>query len=91
MGLTGGICDAAGMADCLIGVLRKGADDSLLDKYAEIRRQKYQEVTHPISYGNTCGLRDTPPDKAREHEPFKTMNESPEARRKMLERAYTLG
>ena len=91
MGLTGGICDAGGLADCLIGVLRKGCDDSLLDKYAEIRRQKYQEITNPVSYGNTCALRDTNPETAAsEAEPFKTMNTSAEARRKMLEGAYLL-
>lgn len=91
MGLTGGICDAGGLADCLIGVLRKGCADSLLDKYAEIRRQKYQEITNPVSYGNTCALRDTDPETARSAEPFRTMNTSPEARRVMLEKAYFLG
>ncbi|KIW62232.1 hypothetical protein PV04_10427 [Phialophora macrospora] len=92
MGLTGGICDAGGLADCLIGVLRKGCDDTLLDKYAEIRRQKYQEITNPVSYGNTCALRDTDPETAATSaEPFRTMNTSPEARRKMLESAYLLG
>ncbi|KAJ9604232.1 hypothetical protein H2200_011066 [Cladophialophora chaetospira] len=91
MGLTTGICDAAGLADSLIGVLRKGCDDSLLDKYADIRRQKYQDVTHKVSYNNTCVLRDTPPEKASEAEFFKMLNSSPEARRKMLENAYTLG
>ncbi|KAK5192465.1 hypothetical protein LTR92_007640 [Exophiala xenobiotica] len=92
MGLTGGICDAGGLADCLIGVLRKGCDDSLLDKYAEIRRQKYKDITDPVSYGNTCALRDTDPETAATSaEPFKTMNSSPEARRQMLEKAYLLG
>lgn len=90
--MTGGICDAGGLADCLIGVLRKGCDDSLLDKYAEIRRQKYREITDPVSYGNTCALRDSDPETAATSaEPFKTMNSSPEARRKMVESAYLLG
>src|SRR5271170_2021553 len=44
MGLTGGLCDAGGLADCLIGVLRKGCGDDLLDKYAEIRRNIFLEV-----------------------------------------------
>jgi hypothetical protein len=92
MGLTGGICDAGGLADCLIGVLRKNCEDSLLDLYAEIRLQKYQEITNPVSYGNTCALRDNDPETAATTaEPFKTMNTSPEARRKMLEGAYKLG
>ena len=91
MGLTGGICDAGGLADCLIGVLRKGCDDSLLDKYSEIRLKKWKEVTNPMSYGNTTALRDTDPEKAKEAEPFKTMNSSPEARRKMMESMHELG
>jgi hypothetical protein len=92
MGLTGGICDAGGLADCLIGVLRKGCDDSLLDKYAEIRRQKYQDITNPVSYGNTCALRDVDPETAAtEAEPYITLNSSPARRRQMLEASYLLG
>ena len=91
MGLTTGICDAAGLADSLIGVLRKGGDDSLLDKYADIRKQKYHDVTHKISYNNTCLLRDTDPEKASEAEFFQMLNSSPEARRTILKNAYTLG
>ncbi|KPI38868.1 Para-nitrophenol 4-monooxygenase [Cyphellophora attinorum] len=91
MGLTTGICDAAGVADCLVGVLRKGCPDSLLDKYAEIRKDKYDNVTHPVSYGNTCRLRDTDPEKAGELEFFKIMNSSREARQEMMKGAYVLG
>ena len=43
--LTIGLCDAGGLADCLIGVLRKGCGDNLLDKYAEIRREKFVKVS----------------------------------------------
>lgn len=91
MGLTTGICDAAGLADCLVGVLRKDCPDSLLDKYADIRKQKYHDVTHKVSYGHTCRLRDTDPEKAGELEFFKMMNSSRETRTKMLEGAYVLG
>jgi hypothetical protein len=91
MGLTTGICDAAGLADCLIGVLRKGCDGSLLDKYADIRKQKYHDVTHKVSYTNICLLRDTDPALAEEVEFFKTLNSSLDARRKILEGAYVLG
>ena len=102
MGLTTGICDAAGLADTLIGVLRHldtsnidhPTPDSLLDKYDEIRRQKYHEVTHKISYTNTCRLRECNPDPEKavqEDEFFKLINSGPEPRRKILEGAYTLG
>ena len=48
MGLTTGLCDAGGLADCLIGVLKKGCGDELLDKYAEIRRDKFLTVRSPL-------------------------------------------
>lgn len=47
MGLTTGLCDAGGLADCLIGVFKKGCGDDLLDKYAEIRREKFLTVSVP--------------------------------------------
>lgn len=102
MGLTTGICDAAGLADTLIGVLRHldhnnddhPSPDTLLDKYADIRRQKHHDVTHKVSYSNTCRLRDCPPDPERavqEDEFFRLLHSGPEARRRILESAYTLG
>lgn len=102
MGLTTGICDAAGLADTLIGVLRHldrdnpnhPSPDVLLDKYADIRRQKYHDVTHKVSYGNTCRLRECSPDPEKavqEDEFFRTINSGSDARRKLLESAYILG
>lgn len=91
MGLTTGICDAAGLADSLIGVLRKNCAETLLTTYADVRRQKYLDVTDKVSYSNTCLLRDTCPATAHEVDFFKTLRESPEGRRGMLESAYRLG
>jgi 2-polyprenyl-6-methoxyphenol hydroxylase-like FAD-dependent oxidoreductase len=36
MGLTTGLCDAGALVDCLVGMLKKGCGDDLLDKYASI-------------------------------------------------------
>ena len=55
MGLTGGLCDAGGLSDCLIGVLRKGCGDDLLDKYAAIRQNIFNEVDTPGSKRSTVG------------------------------------
>jgi 2-polyprenyl-6-methoxyphenol hydroxylase-like FAD-dependent oxidoreductase len=44
MGLTTGLCDAGGLADCLIGVIKEGCSEDILDKYAEIRREKFLTV-----------------------------------------------
>jgi 2-polyprenyl-6-methoxyphenol hydroxylase-like FAD-dependent oxidoreductase len=101
MGLTGGLCDGGGLADCLIGVLRKGCSDDLLDKYATIRKQIFNEVrlrwvwlmevTDPISQGNIEALwKLNPETAATEHELFRKMNEGDEFKREMLRGAMAL-
>ncbi|KAF4548425.1 FAD-binding domain-containing protein 38 [Elsinoe fawcettii] len=52
MGLTGGLVDAGNLYDCLIGIHKDLADDSILDRYSEVRKQKYHEIIDPISSGN---------------------------------------
>lgn len=58
MGLTGGFADVGGLYDCLYGIYSGQADDSILDKYDEIRREKYLNVIDPISSGNLRRLWD---------------------------------
>lgn len=52
MGLTGGIIDVGGLSDCLAGIHRGKADDSILDKYSEIRSEKFRTLSDPISSEN---------------------------------------
>lgn len=52
LGLTGGIVDVGGLYDCLFGIYRGQADDRILDKYDEVRRQKYKDIVDPISTAN---------------------------------------
>ncbi|KAH6679065.1 hypothetical protein B0J14DRAFT_685967 [Halenospora varia] len=52
LGLTGGIADVGGLYDCLAGIYDGMADDSILDKYSEIRREKYLTIVDPISSEN---------------------------------------
>lgn len=52
MGLTGGFADVGGLYDCLYGIYTGQADDAILDKYDEIRREKYWSVIDPISTGD---------------------------------------
>ncbi|PNS21540.1 D-arabinitol dehydrogenase 1 [Sphaceloma murrayae] len=52
MGLTGGLVDAGNLYDCLIGLHKGLVDDSILDKYSDVRRKVYHEVIDPISSGN---------------------------------------
>ena len=58
MGLTGGFADVGGLYDCLYGIYTGVADDTILDKYDEIRREKYLNVIDPISSGNLRRLWD---------------------------------
>lgn len=73
MGLTGGIVDIGGLYDCLLGIYEGLADPSILDKYAEIRAQKYNEIVNPISSDNLVRLFDQDPDKALENDEFLKM------------------
>lgn len=70
MGLTSGIVDVGGLFDCLFGIHEGVADESILDKYSEIRRQKYHEMIDPISTANILRLFDQDPDKALEDDQF---------------------
>ena len=62
MGLTGGIADVGGLYDCLYGIFPGQADDSILDKYEEVRRAKYWSVIDPISTGNLKRLMESSPE-----------------------------
>lgn len=70
LGLTGGIVDIGGLYDCLVGIHEGVADDAILDKYSEIRRQKYNEIVNPISSDNLLRMFDQDPDKALENDEF---------------------
>lgn len=52
LGLTGGFVDVGNLYDCLYGIHTNQADDSILDKYDEIRREKYKTLIDPISSDN---------------------------------------
>lgn len=73
MGLTGGIVDIGGLYDCLVGIYQGLADPSILDKYSEIRSEKYNEIINPISTGNIVRLFGQDPDKALENDDFLKM------------------
>ncbi len=70
LGLTGGIVDIGGLYDCLAGIHENKADASILEKYSEVRRQKYSEIIDPISSENIVRLFGQDPDKAMENDEF---------------------
>ena len=49
LGLTCGMADVGGVADCLIGINKGVAHESILDKYDEVRRKIYWDVSDPVS------------------------------------------
>lgn len=52
LGITGGFVDVGGLYDCLAGIYDNVADESILDLYSDIRREKYKTVIDPVSTEN---------------------------------------
>ncbi|KAJ5678789.1 hypothetical protein N7462_007033 [Penicillium macrosclerotiorum] len=70
LGLTGGIADVGSLYDSLMGIYNGLADDSILDKYSEIRKRIWTETIDPMSRENFRRLHDQDPDQARENDEF---------------------
>lgn len=70
LGLTGGIVDVGGLAECLEGIATGQADDSILDKYDEIRRGLWHSVINPVSSSNFMRVSATDPETAAEKDDF---------------------
>ncbi|EXJ89629.1 hypothetical protein A1O3_02696 [Capronia epimyces CBS 606.96] len=81
LGLTGGIVDIGGLYDCLAGIYEGVADPSILDKYSDIRRQKYNDIVNPISSENIVRLFGQDPDTALEKDEFLKLCKRAEADR----------
>lgn len=70
LGLTGGLLDAGALGDALTAVLTKGHDESVLDKYAKVRRDVFQNIINPASQGNLKRLWEADPETVGETDPF---------------------
>ena len=70
LGLTGGIVDVGNLFDALMGISKGVADESILDKYAEVRKRMWEEVIDPMSRENFRRLHDQDPDRARDTDAF---------------------
>jgi hypothetical protein len=68
MGLTGGIVDVGGLWKCLEGIHKGLADDSILDVYDRVQRQKWHEIINPVSTANIRRLHLQDPDTALEQD-----------------------
>jgi len=70
--LTGGLVDIGNLYDCLYGIHKGLADDSILDRYNEVRREKYNSIIDPISSENIRRLWQDP-ERALEEDQFLAM------------------
>ncbi|KAI9159183.1 FAD-dependent monooxygenase terC [Paramyrothecium foliicola] len=70
LGLTGGIADVGGLYDCLVGIATGKADESILDRYNEIRSKIWRDFTDVGSTSNMRRLCQTDPETIFDTDPF---------------------
>ena len=70
LGLTGGLVDVGGLAECFIGIATSKAGDEILDKYDEVRRQVWHDLLNPGSSSNFLRVSATDPETALEKDEF---------------------
>ena len=73
LGLTGGFADVTGLTECFEGIATGQADDSILDKYDEVRRSIFKTVIDPISTANFIRVSTLGTDAAIDKDPFVAM------------------
>ncbi|KAH6705409.1 putative monooxygenase [Leptodontidium sp. MPI-SDFR-AT-0119] len=75
LGLTGGLVDVGGLAQCLEGIARNVAGSEILDLYDIVRRDMWETVINPVSSDNFLRVSATDPDKALTDDAFLMMVE----------------
>jgi len=94
LGLVGGLVDVGGLSDCLIGLYEGKADDSILDKYDEVRRKKWHELINPISSGNFQRMATADAASLPDTDPFMNMvkraNDDPRIKKELDASGYAI-
>lgn len=91
LGLTSGLLDADLLGDALPAVIKRAADDDLLDRYAAERQRVFREVTGPTAAENKRRLKETDPEKKRaDNERFRKLRDDPQFQREALTFTYKL-
>jgi hypothetical protein len=88
LGLTGGLVDAGNLFDCLNGIHQGLANDSILSRYDEVRREMYEKIINPISSENIRRLWQDPTAALKEDkflEMCRKAETDPELSRRMQE------
>ncbi|KAE8454623.1 hypothetical protein EG329_000246 [Mollisiaceae sp. DMI_Dod_QoI] len=75
LGLTGGLVDVGGLAECLEGMQKGVAGEEILDRYDGVRRGMWEEVINPVSSSNFLRVSATDPETATEKDEFLKMVE----------------
>lgn len=70
MGLGTGILDASSLADVLTSHVHRGAPDSLLDAWAQARRDVFKKIVDPISRASFWTLQDPDVDSLPDRQPM---------------------
>lgn len=70
LGLTGGLLDAASLADALIAHINERLPESILDTYATVRRDVFLKLVNPASQANKRRLHESDPGTLAETDPF---------------------
>lgn len=73
MGLTGGIADVAGLFQCLEGIHKGVADESILSTWSDVQRDKWHSIINPVSSGNIRRLFAQNPETALDDDDFLKM------------------
>lgn len=84
LGLTGGMVDTGNLSDCLIGMRDGETDDSILDKWDKVRREKWHNVIDPVSSANLKRLNQKDPDAAIQQDEFFQLLKRAESDRNLL-------
>lgn len=64
LGLTGGIADVGSLYDALLGIHKGLADDSIIEKYSEVRMKIYKEIIDPMARENFKRISSQDPETA---------------------------
>jgi len=73
LGITGGFVDVGGLYDCFVGIWDGLVDDDgdkILEKYSEVRIEKWKTVIDPISQDNFRRVRDADPKTRLQRDEF---------------------
>ena len=83
--MNGGIADIGSLYDCLLAIHEGKADDSILDVYSDVRREKWKTIIDPQSQATMKFIFSKPEDVIPNHPIYRTtemMKKDPEMAKK---------